>query len=110
MAPTAARSVRFIETDSRSMTEDAAVALNLAIGQRLAAVAIELDVDVRCISRSDSTLRGHFPLSRRPRSRPARRWAGAEHGHGDLPGIVPAGRITVDGVDYVRTGAEYSGG
>lgn len=97
----------FIETDSRSMTEDAAVALNLAIGQRLAAVAIELDVDVRCISRSDSTLRGHFPAEPVALDRGLRA-GGLERSTATVicPAFVPAGRITVDGVHYVRTGAE----
>ncbi|MDB4444024.1 hypothetical protein N9174_01645 [bacterium] len=51
----------YILTNSRSLPEQEAVALNREIATNLATVSRELGCDFDVISRSDSTLRGHFP-------------------------------------------------
>lgn len=51
----------FILTNSRSLTAAAAAALNREIGTNLRKAGASSGVPVEVISRSDSTLRGHFP-------------------------------------------------
>lgn len=53
--------VCYILTNSRSFTRDQALSLNREIGEQLARAAIETGRDYVVVSRSDSTLRGHFP-------------------------------------------------
>ena len=49
----------FVLTNTRSMSEADAVALNTRVGRTLFTLARRLDAPVDVISRSDSTLRGH---------------------------------------------------
>ncbi|MBC7224477.1 MAG: hydroxyacid dehydrogenase, partial [Anaerolineae bacterium] len=51
----------FLLTNSRSLPEEEAIRLNREIARNLMAVARERGVPVDVVSRSDSTLRGHFP-------------------------------------------------
>jgi len=51
----------YLLTNSRSMTERDAVALNREIAANLRAASARTGRDFTVISRSDSTLRGHFP-------------------------------------------------
>lgn len=51
----------YLLTNSRSLTPEAAEAMALDIGEMLARASIETGVHVTVVSRSDSTLRGHFP-------------------------------------------------
>lgn len=51
----------FILTNSRSLSEPDAVDLNQQIGQNLKIAAKNAGVDFFVLSRSDSTLRGHYP-------------------------------------------------
>ncbi len=51
----------FILTNSRSLSSDAAAALSREIGTNLRRASALADAPVEIISRSDSTLRGHFP-------------------------------------------------
>ncbi|MDJ0783576.1 MAG: four-carbon acid sugar kinase family protein [Desulfosarcinaceae bacterium] len=91
----------YLLTNSRSLTEPAAVRLNREIGRNLAAAARRSGVPIEVISRSDSTLRGHFP---------AEVTALAETiGYRQLPCLlVPffheGGRYTIDDVHYVAEG------
>src|SRR4051794_33539781 len=55
-AITSADSAFVVLTNSRSVDEGRAVAMNREIGERLAVRGRRLGVDIRCISRSDSTL------------------------------------------------------
>ena len=51
----------YILTNSRAFPTPEACRINQEIGERLQAIASTLGIEVVCISRSDSTLRGHFP-------------------------------------------------
>jgi uncharacterized protein YgbK (DUF1537 family) len=97
----AARPTFAVLTNSRALPERRAVEINLAIGARLTAVAARLGVALRCISRSDSTLRGHFP---------AEVEALATGLATDLvlvcPAFPEAGRVTFDDVHWVQRGEE----
>lgn len=94
----------FIITNSRSMSEARAVEINREIGERLARRAAVAGVGVRSISRSDSTLRGHFPAEVdaliEGLSAGERRIAGTVL----CPAFLSAGRVTIGDVHYVRTG------
>jgi uncharacterized protein YgbK (DUF1537 family) len=52
----------YILTNSRSLAPDAAAALNREIALNLSAAAADARKPFDVVSRSDSTLRGHFPL------------------------------------------------
>ncbi|MBA4055009.1 MAG: hypothetical protein C0490_09880, partial [Marivirga sp.] len=54
-------SVLFILTNSRSLSEEEAIKLTLEIGHNLKQAIKNTGRDVVIVSRSDSTLRGHFP-------------------------------------------------
>lgn len=53
--------VFFVLTNSRSLATEQAVALAIEIGQNLVQAAALAEVDFFVLSRSDSTLRGHYP-------------------------------------------------
>ncbi len=98
----------FVETDARAMPERAARTLNEALAERLARLAPELGVELRLISRSDSTLRGHFPAE------PLALAAGLRRGGLPAPELtvvcpafLSAGRITVGDVHYLADGERY---
>jgi uncharacterized protein YgbK (DUF1537 family) len=91
-------------TNSRALPEDEARAISRTIAERLVAVSRRLGFGLRVISRSDSTLRGHFPAE------PDALSAGlAAAGVGVdavlvCPAFPRAGRVTIDGLHLVRSG------
>jgi uncharacterized protein YgbK (DUF1537 family) len=92
----------YILTNSRSLPEEEAVALNREIAQHLSEAADEAGVDFDVVSRSDSTLRGHYPAET-----DALAQALGESGRGPdglviCPAFFEAGRFTVDDVHWVR--------
>ncbi len=89
----------YILTNSRAFSEEVAVAMNEEIGGRLKKLGDKYQRRVLPISRSDSTLRGHYP---------AEVEALAE-GFGAtnplvfiIPAFIEGGRVTVDGVHYLE--------
>ena len=93
--------VFYLLTNSRSLTEPAAVALGREIGRNLAAAAKQAGVAIEVISRSDSTLRGHFPAEVAAVAEPLE-----QHRRPCLlvPFFLEGGRYTVDDVHYVAEG------
>ena len=93
----------FVLTNSRALPSAEAVATAVDLGRRLARLAAELDVDLRCISRSDSTLRGHFPDETLALA-DGLRAGGAPAPDGILlcPAYPEAGRVTIDDTQWVR--------
>ena len=96
----------YILTNSRSFPEDEAVDLNREIARNLSAAAAESGTDFDVVSRSDSTLRGHYPAET-----DALAAALAEGGRGPdgliiCPAFFEAGRVTVDDVHWVRQDGE----
>jgi uncharacterized protein YgbK (DUF1537 family) len=97
----------YVLTNTRSLDEDAAAARNREVVAVALAAASEVGRRVTFVSRSDSTLRGHFPLETDVLTREI-----VAHGAAtpDLVLIVPAfpdaGRITVDSVHYWVTDGE----
>jgi uncharacterized protein YgbK (DUF1537 family) len=91
-------SILFILTNSRSLPEGAAVQLTLEIALNLKKASKESEREIVPISRSDSTLRGHFP---------AEVDALAQALEMDdavwilLPAFIEGGRFTIDDVHYI---------
>ncbi len=96
----------YVMTNSRSLSPKDAEQINQEVADAALAVADASDLRVSFVSRSDSTLRGHFPLE--PDTLAGRIEA---HG-GDVDGIIivpafgDAGRITVGGVHYAGSNAD----
>lgn len=91
----------YILTNSRSLTAPEAAAINRRIGERLRRHSADAGVAVELVSRSDSTLRGHFPKEVTALL--------DGFGAGSLPCLlVPffleGGRLTIDDIHYVAEG------
>jgi uncharacterized protein YgbK (DUF1537 family) len=90
----------YILTNSRSLTADAAYALNLEIARNLKIAAAEVGAEFSIVSRSDSTLRGHFPGEPQALSEVL--------GNFDAVIVIPyfeaGGRYTIGDVHYVAEG------
>ncbi|MEM6883843.1 MAG: four-carbon acid sugar kinase family protein [Verrucomicrobiota bacterium] len=93
----------FLLTNSRSLTEEQTQTLHREIAQELSAAAQAADCKVELISRSDSTLRGHYPLET---DTLAEHWHEPEDLTLVMPFFLEGGRLTVDGQHYVREGEE----
>jgi uncharacterized protein YgbK (DUF1537 family) len=91
----------FVLTNSRSMAEPDAVMVSREIAERGAAIAAAEDYALAIASRSDSTLRGHFPTE--PDAVAQALEAAGHRIDGVLlcPCFLEAGRITVDDVQWV---------
>jgi len=95
--------VLFVLTNSRSLPRDRAVALAGRLGGRIRAAARRAGRQVSLVSRSDSTLRGHFPAEV---DALAEAFGIADAPVLFMPYLGEAGRVTVDDVHYlVRDGA-----
>lgn len=91
----------YVLTNSRSLSSAQARQLNLTIARTLVRVASDLGRNFVVISRSDSTLRGHFPEE----------VEALIEGFGEEPDAIllmpfffDAGRYTIDDVQYVQDG------
>lgn len=101
--------VFFVLTNSRSLPEAEAAAVNEELGELLARVAAETGVDVRIISRSDSTLRGYFPVETNALERGWRSGGGSPiDGVILCPAFPEAGRIVVSGDLWVKEGQQLT--
>jgi uncharacterized protein YgbK (DUF1537 family) len=91
----------YVLTNSRSLPESGAAAMNREIASNLAAAGEGTGTDFVVTSRGDSTLRGHFP---------AETDALAEGLGGGIDGVIlcpcylEAGRLTADDTHWVRQG------
>lgn len=91
--------VFYILTNSRSLSPMEARALNVEIGHNLAEAAG--DMPFRVVSRSDSTLRGHFPLELHALTDALQT---KFDGWLVVPFFEEGGRYTLDNVHYVAEG------
>lgn len=95
----------YILTNSRSMSLAEAEALNTEIGNNLSAAFTQTGRAFEVVSRSDSTLRGHFPGEVTALAR-----AVQENFDGWLliPFFLEGGRFTLDDVHYVAEGSQLT--
>jgi uncharacterized protein YgbK (DUF1537 family) len=97
----------FVLTNSRSQSAAAAAQINREVVSNLLDAAADLDVDVAVISRSDSTLRGHFPAETDAIAETWQRRSGRGIDVTLLcPAYPEAGRVTVDDVQWVTEDGE----
>ncbi len=100
-------SLFFILTNSRGFTVDETTKAHIEIAENIDAVAKELGMDYMIISRSDSTLRGHYPLETEllrdiyEKNNPSK-----INGEIVCPYFNEGGRFTIDDVHYVKYGDE----
>ncbi|MCK0173922.1 four-carbon acid sugar kinase family protein [Mycolicibacterium sp. F2034L] len=94
----------FVLTNTRSLSETDAAERNRQVMRALAEAA-RLEGDLRCVvaSRSDSTLRGYFPLETDVLSAEHAALGYPVDGIVINPGYIEPGRITVDSIHWMRT-------
>jgi uncharacterized protein YgbK (DUF1537 family) len=92
----------FLLTNSRSMPESDAVTINLRTARQLVEAAKAAQTDYVVASRSDSTLRGHYPAEIFALERGmASSVAGRFDGHLVVPAFFEGGRYTIGDTHYV---------
>jgi uncharacterized protein YgbK (DUF1537 family) len=95
----------FILTNTRSLPEDQAVQLNTTLGRALLELGAELNAPIELVSRSDSTLRGHFIAEVRALDAVRRDLTGHSYdGVLFAPTYLEAGRFTAGDVHWARVG------
>ena len=97
----------YVLTNSRSLSEEAALELNREIAANLSEAAAALGHEFDVVSRSDSTLRGHFPAEVDAlRSELQMRHSWRYDGTIICPFFPEGGRFTVGDVHYVADGKQ----
>lgn len=98
--------VFYILTNSRGMTAEETAAVHREIGKTVAKVSAGTGTPYLILSRSDSTLRGHYPLE--PRLLRESMEAAGQTVDGEIlcPFFKEGGRFTIGDVHYVRQGDE----
>lgn len=97
----------FILTNTRGLNAEEARSTVLAVEAALSEVASSTGLAYSLIARSDSTLRGHYPLET---DILIERAAAAGRPYGALllaPAYIAAGRVTAGDVHYVKEGDEF---
>ena len=98
--------VLYILTNSRGMTEQETTAAHRRIAERVAAVSAETGIPYIYMSRSDSTLRGHYPLETKLLREGVEAAGGRIDGEILCPFFKEGGRFTIGNIHYVRQGEE----
>ncbi len=94
----------YLLTNSRSMPESDAVKLNHETAQQLAAASEETKIGFVVASRSDSTLRGHYPAEIQALEIGFTSSGGDSFdGHLVVPAFFEGGRYTINDTHYVAT-------
>lgn len=98
--------VFYILTNSRGMTREETETIHKEIGEAVVRVSKEQKKPFLLISRSDSTLRGHYPLE--TETLRACLEKGGIHADGEIitPYFKDGGRFTIGNVHYVKQGDE----
>lgn len=91
----------YILTNSRSLTEAKACELAAEIGKNLKQASVNTGIRIVVISRSDSTLRGHFPSEV---TATARVLGKEKLPYLVLPFFLEGGRYTINDIHYVKEG------
>ena len=96
----------YILTNSRGMTVDETTKAHKEIAANVAKVSDELDKPYMILSRSDSTMRGHFPLETRLLKEGMEANGYVIDGEVMCPFFKEGGRFTIGNVHYVKQGDE----
>ncbi|MCY7326600.1 MAG: four-carbon acid sugar kinase family protein, partial [Microbacteriaceae bacterium] len=93
----------YVLTNTRSLAPETAALRNREIVTNAIAASANTGVHIAFVSRSDSTLRGHYPLETDVIAQTI-----AEHGGRAVDGVIivpafpEAGRVTIGGIHYMR--------
>lgn len=99
-------SMFFILTNSRGFTVKETAAAHREMAQSILSVSQKTDKDFLLISRSDSTMRGHYPLETEILREEIESGSGKRFdGEVLFPFFKEGGRFTIDNVHYVREGS-----
>lgn len=98
----------FILTNSRAFQAAQTGAEHWKIAERVAAEAKRTGKEFMLISRSDSTLRGHYPLETATLAHALEENGERIDGEVLMPFFKEGGRFTIDDVHYVQEGAELT--
>lgn len=93
----------YIITNTRSLDPAAAEQRNREVVRAAFGIARRLGIDLDLVSRSDSTLRGHFPLEPRVLAEESASAGRPVDAVVVVPAFPEAGRVTVDGIHYATT-------
>ncbi len=97
----------FILTNSRGFTAEQTKKAHTEIAERIQKIYAETGIPYLIISRSDSTLRGHFPLETETlRQVYEKKTGGRVDGEILAPYFFEGGRFTLNNVHYVKYGRE----
>ena len=97
----------FVLTNSRGMTTAETTVLHHELIQNIAVVSKEMGIEPVIVSRSDSTLRGHFPLETQLICEEMEKELGiVMDGEVLCPFFREGGRFTIEDVHYVRYGEQ----
>ncbi|MGQ5390326.1 four-carbon acid sugar kinase family protein [Paenibacillus sp. M.A.Huq-84] len=97
--------VFYILTNTRGLDAAAAERINREIAENVQAVADETGMKFVFVSRSDSTLRGYYPLETDTLSETMNRLTGKEYdGHLIIPAFFEGGRVTYENTHYILDG------
>ena len=94
----------FIMTNSRSMTPKESESTHREIADNVMAVSNETGIDFLFISRSDSTLRGHYPLETDTLRHVMRDKGYVFDGELICPFFLEGGRYTLNDIHYIKDG------
>ena len=93
----------FILTNSRGLTVEETTKIHKEIAGTVVQVSRELDKDFILISRSDSTMRGHYPLETEILKAECEKKTGKRYdGEIIFPFFKEGGRFTINNVHYVK--------
>ncbi|MGE7606509.1 four-carbon acid sugar kinase family protein [Peribacillus frigoritolerans] len=96
------RSVLYILTNTRSYNAEKTENINREIVQNIVDVTKEMGINYSIISRSDSTLRGHYPLEINVLQDELLKTADVQiSGHLIVPAFFEAQRYTIDNIHYL---------
>ena len=98
--------VFYILTNSRGMTPEQTAAVHREIGSTVAQVARQTGRPYLILSRSDSTLRGHFPLETKVLRQSMEDAGFSIDGEILCPFFKEGGRYTIGNIHYVQQGGE----
>ena len=96
----------FLLTNSRAMTAEQTTLIHRQITETISKAAKELDKKYLFVSRSDSTLRGHYPLETDLLWEQLITDYGKVDGEILLPFFKEGGRLTINDIHYIRYGEE----
>lgn len=98
----------YVMTNSRSLSPEDAEQINREVVESAYKAIKKHDgLEISFVSRSDSTLRGHFPLEPNTLADAMKKQTGRDvDGIVVIPAFADAGRITVDGIHYAGSEAD----